>query len=493
MKQTNTFSRKLSITLLLLLSSIIYIYAVKAYPGLVTVTQPDGAKLTIKINGDEFFKYRTTADGYLVTQNASGYYVYASIDAQGKMLASAQVAKNADKRTATDAQFLKKMPENVIQNAPKSFRVRSNANNVQKPRKVFPLIGSPKSLVIMVNYSDKTFVVPSSNTAFTNLLNQAGYSANGGTGSAKDYFMASSYGKFTPQFDVVGPYTLPQNMAYYGANDTYGYDINPTKLIADACKLANDNGLDFTQYDTDNDGYLDNVFVYYAGYNEAEGASANTIWPHRWYVYTSEENPDPDYYTYDGTVASVTFDNKRLFDYACTSELGGTSGSSMCGIGTFCHEFGHVLGLPDYYHTTDATNSKSTLDEWTIMDLGAYNNNGRTPPAYSAYDRFYLGYSTPTQISTGSNITLYPLSQATVTPSNFDNQSILLSASAHNLNGSSPSPNEFFVLEYRKKVGWDAYLPAEGLLFGILIIIKPLGIIMDQIIIPEHLKQLQAI
>lgn len=453
MTQTNTLSRKISITFFLLLTSIIYIYAVRAYPGMVTITQPDGVKLTIKINGDEFFKYRTTADGYLVTQNASGYYVYASIDAQGKMIASAQVAKNADKRNAADAQFLMKMPENIILNAPKSFRVKSNANNLQKPRKAFPLIGSPKSLVIMVNFTDKSFVVPSSNTAFDNLLNQAGYSANGGTGSAKDYFMASSYGKFTPQFNVVGPYMLPQNMAYYGGNDADG-DVNATQLIADACLLANNAGVDFTQYDTDSDGYVDNVFIYYAGYNEAEGASANTIWPHRWSIIPG--------WNYSGTQASVTFDGKIVYDYACTSELGGVSGSNMCGIGTFCHEFGHVLGLPDFYDT-DGIQS-NTLDYWSIMDYGAYSNEGRTPPVYSAYERFYLGYSSPTEISTGTNVTLNPLSQTTTIPSNYNNQSVLLSASAHNLNGSSPNPNEFFILEYRKLTGWDSYLPAEGLL-----------------------------
>ncbi|VBB48046.1 M6 family metalloprotease domain protein [uncultured Paludibacter sp.] len=462
MKKINFLNKRIGMLSVLLFISFIYTYAIKAYPGLITVNQPDGKTLTIQMHGDEFYKYRTTSDGYLVTQNAEGFYVYANVDVQGRITASSKVAKNQDQRDASDVKFLTKMPEKIIKNAPRTFsKVKSASKmNLQKPGKITPYVGSKKGLVILVNFSDKAFSVSSPTTSFTDLLNQTGYSANGGTGSAKDYFMASSYGKFIPQFDVVGPYTLPQNMAYYGANDVYGYDVDPVQMVVDACTAADNAGVDFTQYDENNDGYVDNVFVYYAGYNEAEGASVNTVWPHRWGVYpTSIYGSDGNY---TGTVASITFDGKIIMDYACTSELKGTSGTNMCGIGTFCHEFGHVLGLPDYYDTNSI--QEHTLDYWDIMDYGAYNNSGRTPPVYSAYDRFYLGYFTPTEVKTPTEVVLYPISQETNTPSNFNNQAIILSAANHNLDGENPTPNEFFVLEYRKKTGWDAYLPAEGLL-----------------------------
>ena len=167
-------------------------------------------------------------------------------------------------------------------------------------------------------------------------------------------------------------------------------------------------GLDFTQYDTDGDGYVDNVFVYYAGYNEAEGGAANTIWPHRWSVSDA------------GITSGITFDGKKINDYSCTSELKGTSGTNMCGIGTFCHEFGHVLGLPDFYDTSGT--QSNTLDEWDIMDYGAYSNSGCTPPAYSAYERFFLGYLTPQQINTASDITLQPMYLGTTQPANTNQQ-----------------------------------------------------------------------
>lgn len=464
MRKSITFYVKSALVILLILVSNLQIFAVKARKGLVTVKQPDGTELTIKLNGDEFYRYRTTEDNYVVTKNSAGYYVYAAVDNQGKITPTAQIAKNPNQRSIIDSKFLKKMPQRNFSLSSKMFRVKAAQSSRPKPRRVTPYFGAKKGLVILAAFKDKLFTVPSTNTAFTNLLNQSGYSANGGTGSAKDYFMASSYGKFTPQFDVVGPVTLPQNMDFYGANDENGYDVNPMQMVVDACKLANEGGVDFSQYDTDGDGYVDNVFVYYSGYNEAEdidGTIANTIWPHAYGIYPADVYQDGDYL---GTEADVTFDGKIVCNYACTSELNGNSGSNMCGVGTFCHEFGHVLGLPDYYHTNDATFSKATLDEWSIMDYGSYNNNGRTPPLYSAYDRFYLGYSTPTECKTPSLLTLNPLSQEKTTPTSFDNQSVLLSATSHNLNGSNPSPKEFFVLEYRKKTGWDSFIPDEGLL-----------------------------
>jgi M6 family metalloprotease-like protein len=427
------------------------VFAVKAYPFPVNITQPDGTQLTIRLQGDEFHHFQTTEDGYILKKDAKGYLTYASVNATGKMIESSFIARNINKRTAEEIQFLKSAPKSTtIQAVQTTLQKSKMSANQSLAQRAFPKTGSQKSLVILVNFADNSFTTPTPQTSFKNLLNQNGYSANGGTGSARDYFMACSYGKFRPAFDVVGPYTLPNTMAYYGANDADGNDAKPDYMIADACKAANNAGLDFSQYDTDNDGIVDNVFVYYAGYNEAEGASSNTIWPHRWDLESS------------GYTGNRTFNGKTVDDYACTSELKGTSGSNMCGIGTFCHEFGHVLGLPDYYDTNDA--SKSTLNYWDIMDEGCYNNSGRTPPVYSVYDRFFLGYLTPEQVSTTSNLNLFPIYQDTIQPANTTSQSFLLSEATHNLSGTSPDPKEFFMLEYRKKTGWDTFLPAEGLL-----------------------------
>lgn len=424
----------------LLLTSI-QLFAVKATPEPIHITQPDGTELTIRLRGDEFFKYTTTEDGYLIRQDETGVYKYATL-IKDKFELSTQKVSNISKRTNIEKQYISQLERNPDLSAALA------ANKLQKIGKIsastavsnqFPLTGNPRSLVILVNFSDKSFVTATPKTAFTNLLNQTGYTTNGGTGSARDYFIESSFGQFSPQFDVVGPYTLTKNMDFYGKNDSNDDDQNPRQLIIDACAAADADGLDFTIYDTDNNGIVDNVFVYYAGNNEAEGAAANTIWPHRWSLASN----------------NTKFDGKIISDYACTSELRGSSGSTMCGIGTFCHEFGHVLGLADYYHTADS--DKKTLETWNIMDGGAYNNNGRTPPTYSAYDRFFLDWLKPTELKSPQNVTLEAVRTS--------NKAFLISQNGnHNLNGANPISNEFFILENRQKTGFDAYLPFSGLL-----------------------------
>ncbi len=431
--------------------------AVPAFREPVTITQPDGTTLTIRLYGDEFRKVRTTIDGYIIRENVQGFYAYAVRDTDNRLVAGQVIARDPEKRTPADKIFL-----NKVQKMNSGADLHSIQPVMSKMKRVsavsastgFPKTGSPSTLVIMVNFSDKSFVVSNPLDQFTRLLNQQDYSDNGGTGSARDYFRAASNGQFSPQFDVVGPYNLTNNMAYYGANDTNGDDDKPAYLIVDACKAADDAGIDFSQYDTDGDGFVDNVFVYYAGYNEAEGGPSNTIWPHRWAVQPG--------FNFTNNQNLIRFDGKMVFDYACSSELKGNSGTNMCGIGTFVHEFGHVIGLPDYYHTEA---DKPALDYWSVMDAGAYLNQGRTPPAYSAYDRFYLGWLTPQQLTTPADMSLYPLSQSRTPLTSTAKQAYLLSATNHNLNGTSPSPVEFYIMEYRRKVGWDAFLPAEGLLF----------------------------
>ena len=414
--------------------------AIPALPYPIKITQPDGSEITIYLKGDEFFRYKTTLDGYLLAENENGVLCYAKKE-NGKIKSSGIKASEINKRGIIEKTLVKTFSKDtdltaLIRTA-KASRIAKLPSDVSQVNS-FPLTGSPKSLVILVNFSDVSFVTANSNQEFTNLLNQTNYSTNGGTGSAKDYFRDASNGTFDPQFIVVGPYTLPQTTAYYGAN-TNDEDANPRQMVIDACKLADDNGVNFADYDVDGDGIVDNVFIYYAGHNEAEGASANTVWPHRWSLSN----------------LSTKFDGKSIYDYACTSELKNASGTVMCGIGTFCHEFGHVLGLPDYYATNNA--SHFTLKQWNIMDYGAYLNEGHTPPTYSAYDRFYLHWLVPIELKTAQNVTIEPLLTS--------NQAYLISQNGnHNLIGDNPNPTEFFILENRQKTGWDKYLPASGML-----------------------------
>ncbi len=430
-----------------LLTQTLNITAVPAYPYPVKIKQADGTEITVRLRGDEFFHYKSTLDGYPLKPDDAGILYYAQFDSDGNLVSTSVRATEIEKRSAIEKKFIQSIqPNPVISKLSKKAKVLRSKRLVSGsvPQKSYPLTGSPRSLVILVNFSDIKFVTPNPQLAFTNLLNQAGYSTNGGTGSAKDYFHDSSNGNFIPQFDVVGPVTLSNTEATYGTNDASGMDVNPRQMVIDACTLASDAGVDFSQYDTDKDGIVDNVFIYYAGFNEAEDNSStninkNTVWPHRWTL--------ADY--------STKFNGVSVYDYACTSELKGYTGTNMCGIGTFCHEFGHVLGLPDFYATNAATHH--TLSLWDIMDYGPYLNGGRTPCGYSSYERFFLNWLVPTELKVSDDYSLASLLSS--------NKAYLISQNGnHNLNGANPSPVEFFMLENRQKSGWDTYLPGHGML-----------------------------
>lgn len=430
-------------TILVFILSLIslYSYSVPATPYPITKIQPDGTELTIRLRGDEFFSYETTMDGYLIRKNDTGFYSYATVENGSKIISTNVRVNPIEKRTSEEKEFIKQLlpdPDfRSIQEKNKAARVASSEQSADM-QKIYPTTGSPKSLVILVNFSDISFITSNPKAAFNNLLNQEGYSANGGTGSARDYFRDASNGASSPEFVVVGPYNLPNPRSYYGGNDDNEDDLRPRQMVIDACNAANAD-VDFSIYDTDNDGIVDNVFIYYAGHNEAEGGPKESIWPHRWALSTP-----------------LQLDGKYVSGYACTSELRGSSGNYMCGIGTFVHEFGHVYGLPDFY-ATSATATHHTLSFWDVMDSGPYLNLGRTPPTYSAYERFYLGWLTPTILNSPADVTLANLISS--------NSAYLLSQSGtHNLNGGNPNPVEFFLLENRQQIGWDAYLPGKGML-----------------------------
>lgn len=417
------------------------ITAVPATPYPVIKILPDGTEISILLRGDEFFSYELTTDGFLIRENNQGFYEYAMHNEQGQLLPTGVRVSPEGSRTAVELQLisnLESFPDLSAVNMERRIQRAAETEATGVRQNSYPRTGSPKSIVILVNFKNLSFVTPDPKTAFTNLLNEEGYSANGGTGSARDYFTVASNGVSSPEFVVVGPYTLPNDRSYYGENDANGNDLRPRQMVIDACTAAFNDGVDFSIYDTDGDGIVDNVFIYYAGHNEAEGGPKESIWPHRWALNTT-----------------LILNGKTIFGYACTSELRGSSGSNMCGIGTFAHEFGHVYGLVDYYPTNGA--SHHTLSYWNIMDAGAYLNQGRTPPTYSAYDRFYVGWITPTILKSPQDVSLADLKDS-------NKAYIITQTGNHNLNGANPSPNEFFTLENRQRKGWDAFLPNSGML-----------------------------
>lgn len=326
----------------------------------------------------------------------------------------------------------------------------------------FPTKGKQKALVILAEFSDVKFnsknksqySTPDPKAYFTDMLNKEGFDTYGATGSARDWFLDNSNGIFDPEFDVYGPVTLSHPVKYYGANDKKtDEDVLAYQMVIDACR-ALDSEIDFKEYDRDNDGYVDNVYVFYAGYGEADTENnEDTIWPHSWNI---SWGTSPNGYTPGNP---LRLDDVYIDRYACSNETCGIIGYDYRdnpiyadrpdGIGTFVHEFSHVMGLPDLYcvnYPEDEKDDPFTPGEYSVMDYGPYNNDGMTPPNYSAYERYALDWLTPKMLTTGE-FSINNMADA--------NEAYII---------KTERDQEFYLLENRQQSGWDKYIPGHGML-----------------------------
>lgn len=294
-----------------------------------------------------------------------------------------------------------------------------------------------KGLIILVNFADRSFI--SSNAEISAMMNEVGYNKNGHIGSLHDYFYDQSGGKLNITFDVVGPVTVSKNMSYYGADQGTTHDSHVGEMVAEACNLV-DAYVNFGDYDWYDDGEVDQIYIIYAGYSQASGAPSYTIWPKEWYL------------SYSDYGKTLTLDGVTIETFACSSELDGTSGSNIDGIGTACHEFSHCMGLPDLYDTSN--NGTFGMGSWSVMDMGCYNGNGKIPCNYTAFERNYAGWLTSAQLQ----ILKEPVS-ITDMPSLSDDDAI-----AYRIYNDGSVYSEYFILENRQQKGWDSGCPGHGLL-----------------------------
>ena len=424
--------------------------ALPADPTPRVVTQPDGTTLTIVMHGDEYGSYITTLDGDIVQRDADGFFRYSTMEA-GRCVASKYIARDNDENNSQIESFVNKVDKQAIINQVRTgidakrqkmaydfrpegapLRQMARAKNSEETTKV-------KGLVILAEFQDVKFSENGTKANFESLLNEEGNNYMGGIGSARDYFIDQSFGQFEPTFDVIGPITLPENEAYYGKPEDgmQGGDNNSQVyyLPLHACDVAFEQGLcNFSDYDCNNDGKVDLVFVIYAGYAESSGAPNTTIWPHAAWV------------------GSTTAAKERIYDgvsidaYACTSELAGTTGTDLYGIGAICHEFSHTLGLPDWYDTKGF--GGFGMNKWSVMDQGCHNAGGRIPCGYNAYEREFCGWTTITELTEPSTLRL---------------ENVATGGAAYKVVADN-NPDRYFTFETRVKSSWDQHLPAEGLL-----------------------------
>ena len=419
-----------------LLACTLILQASPARRGLVNLTQPDGSVVQAFLSGDEHGHLTTTVDGCVLTQDGDGWWCYARFDYYGNRLNTGVRAGVPDvpgeviaaSRNIPYDLLSQKRHRRLARLAPLQARERARTRSFGAEGSTRPL---RHGLIILAEFQDLKFTY--TRDRFEEIVN--------GTGAktAISYFKDQWKDACDFRFDITPIVTLPQDYAYYGTNNDDDEDQNAAQLIIDACKQA-DPDWDFSIYDNDGDGEVDNVFVFFAGPNEAEGAGEKYIWPHMWYVQ-------------DGAGIPFSCDGVLVNNYACTSELmlddNYTTFTTLASIGTFCHEYTHTFGIPDLYDSDSEGSGGYAEAMWNcidLMDAGNHNDRGRTPPNYSAVERWYFGMGEGKELTEGRH-TLRPVQE--------NNDYFYL---------KTDDESEIWLLECRRAAGWDAHIGGNGLL-----------------------------
>lgn len=415
----------------MLLSLSVPLCAKPACGWTLSLTQPDGTVLQAKLRGDEFVHVMTDLQGRTLVQNSDGFWCYALYSPDGSSHSSGYVAgRETPSHILSAASYIPYSAMSLSASEKRRTLIpyrREAALKTSAQARVKSGTVTVKTLILLAQYSDVKMKYTKED--FESLMNS-------GEGSARQYFEDQFLGSRGFSFEVGPVVTLSGKQADYGRNTGGpGTDAAPASAVAEACRLSHSAGVDFSEYDSDGDGTVDNVFLFVAGKDEAEGGGDDCIWSHAWYL----------------TAAGIdlNLDGKKIDSYAVSSELGlRRSGSYLfTTIGTFCHEFSHTLGLMDMYDTDSETNGTSDCLWKTtgLMDNGNYNNDGKTPPYYNAIDRDMLGIGNPETLREG-RYRLEPVNE-----------------NGRFLRCETGREGEYYLIECRSGKGWDKYAGGSGL------------------------------
>lgn len=430
----HTAIKTLMMVALLLVS--IATFAVPANKLPITIKQSNGKSLTFILQGDEKVSWAKTLDGYTLLRGKDKQFYYAQKNAEGDLVASSVIACNEQERDAKEQSFVASLQKDLRYSVKQVKQLKARwehqaSSNVKAAQNPFPTSGTDSLLVILAQFTDLSFTY--TRDKFDSMCNQPNYL---GTGSIKDYFLTNSDSMFNLAIKVVGPYTLNHNMAYYGNTDDN--PMGSYYFVRDAINKADADGVNFANFDNDNDGYVDDVCIIFAGTPESTTGNADEIWPH---------SSNMSYYQSAGYSMPYK-DGKNIDRYSCSAEK--RSSSQMDNIGTFCHEFGHVLGLPDEYDTDYGASGGSAIStgEWSVMCEGSYNNDSKSPALWSAAQKVRTGWMSLDTLATGQDsIVLHPITGH--------------NDRAYRINLDN---DNFIVVEQRKQQGFDAHIPGNGML-----------------------------
>ena len=398
-------------------------------PYSVTVNQPNGNTLQVVARGNAFDNWMETEDGYILVKNTEGFYEYATVE-QGKRVSSGILAVNPAERSISQQRQLLGIKKG---RKPASVRrigggilkqLSAQANARTNSFLVVPTEGEVKILTILIEYPDLRHEYEKED--FEKLLNGPSDKP-----TFKSYFQKNSHGKFNPTVDVVGWYQAKNNYEYYG--DKHGR-ARARELVVEALQAALDDGVDFTQYDNTKNGNIDGVMIVHAGPGAEEGGNKlEYVWSHR------------------STITSLPLISsngslKFARDFTIQPEVR-VRYDDIVGIGIFCLEFGHLLGLPDLYDTDNYDDQHYGIGEWGLMGLGGWLGKEGHPAGMSAFSKEQLGWAKVQDITekTGK----YELKPA--------------ESSGEIFKITTPNTNEYFLLENRQKSGTDLFLKGSGL------------------------------
>ena len=411
------------ITLFLFFFLQIPLWGIKAVSHPIKVTQPDGSTITILCHGDEFFRYFTTLSGAPITRCPDGYYYYTEFKKSTQAITSKRVSEssivplgNSYSKYICPSEYIRSIREANFRESGMSEYTCTSASNDFKRR----------ILVIPVEFENVKFHSTATLTSYLKEL----------TDKIKAYYEYNIPGSIF-DFTIAPKVTLHQKLAYYAANTTDEYegtmyDSNIKIMVSDALSQLKGT-IPFNSFDSDADGFVDYIHFIHAGMNEAESANPDTFWPQ----------------TINLAKSDITIAGKRISIVSITSELRSSEGEEYAGIGNFCHEMGHFLGLPDFYDVDNDINGKSKglWGTTSLMDRGNFNDNGMTPPYLNAIEREVLGTLEYASISNIGTITLLPI--------NLSNQAYRIETS---------NPGEYFLFECRQSTGNDRFIGGSGML-----------------------------
>jgi len=428
--------KNLLLTIGIALLAAIQVSAIPVHNKTVTLSQPDGSSIIAIINGDEFNRSIRDTQGHALVQDSGGTWCYAAFAPDGSRYSSGfRAAMDAPSYVlsaslASPLLRLREKNRRFLRETRQSLEI-SSATGREGPRR-------KHCMILLVEFKDKKMTYTKSD--FEKMVKQKGYSLYGAQGSVNDYFNDQFRGDIEFSYEISDVITLDNVCGWYFGNKD-DWDQRPDYAVAEACRKASEAGIDFSNCDDDGDGEVDNVFLFVAGKDEADGGGEDCVWSHMHYLEFSD----------DADIMNLKIDGKRINNYAISTEYRQNSDRtfSFTSIGTFCHEYSHALGLKDLYDTDYAGSGGYGNGLWYvtgIMDGGNSNNDCNTPPHYNAIDYYISGIGKGEELKVGA-YTLEPIS-----------------VNRRYLKMETGIPGECYLIECRDNSGWDRYIGGQGLL-----------------------------